>query len=798
MFKMYVTTTLRNLRRYKQYTLINLAALTLGLVPVIFILLYLQYELSFDRYHERADRIFRVVHDQHDLFGKKSQSPVLPSPLASLMVDKLPEVAAVTRLRGSRVREFKFTYGEKQFSEKNLVYADPSVFDIFSFELRKGNAKTALNEPQSIVVSEAIARKFFGDNDPMDKVLHLEGSPPLKVTGVLKNVSKQSHFLVDFLVPASLVSSSATYAGKFDAGSWGFSSWLIYILVREGADAVKIETKLPKLLETYSSNDVLNQSHFALQPLTDIHLHSHLSTEIGRNGDIKTVYLYGSIALIMLLIGCISYVNLATVRSSERVREIGVRKVCGARRSQLIAQFLGESIVLTLIAVVMAIVILELVLPYLNSFVERDLELSALFHGTSLVRLIVLFMLVSVCSGSYPALVLSGFSPVRVLKGRLGSTRPSHFRTTLVVAQCVFSIVFIVMALVVLKQMEYFRSQDVGYNIDRIVVVGIDKVLRDNLEAVKVELRQYPGILQVSSVSYLANQSFTARRIQIPGGGEDATIDMCYSNVDFDYLDLFEMKILEGRKFLRASASDVKGAYILNETAVKSLGWEGSAIGKEFSDRPGNKGKVIGIIKDFHLESLREEIKPMYLFIDPDGLYYNLCVRISPRNIPETIAFIKTTINRIVPDFMFNYRFYDEIFDSQYRAEQKLSRLFSFFAALGGLMACLGLVGLVSLTVAQRTKEIGIRKVLGASPLGITALFTLDYVRWVIVASVIGWPLAWYGAREWLQSFPYRVDLGWDVLLFSSILLIASILLAVGPQAIRAASANPVEALRYE
>jgi putative ABC transport system permease protein len=476
-----------------------------------------------------------------------------------------------------------------------------------------------------------------------------------------------------------------------------------------------------------------------------------------------------------------------------------MRKVCGARRSQLIAQFLGESTVLALLAAAMAVFISERILPYFNSFVQSEIEIAVLAKGNSLLWLFVVVALVSVCSGSYPALVLSAFKPVKVLKGKFGGAKPSHFRTTLVIAQCAFSILFIIMALVVQKQLQYCRSTDLGYGIDRIIVVPVGEI-RDQLETVKTELRRHPNIQFVSSTTNLSNYRFGggAGQVKIPGQPDDTMIDMCHANVDDDYLNLFEIEILEGRNFSRTIPTDATEAFILNETAVKMLGWEKSAIGREFGVNENRKGKVIGVIKDFHQESLHESIKPLYLFMDPEGSYHYLCARILPNDMGETIAFIKATISKIAPNAAFNYQFYDEIFDQEYQVEQKLGRLFNIFAALAVAIACLGLFGLVSLTVAQRTKEIGIRKVLGASPMNVTTLLTQDYAKWLLVAGFISWPLAWHAANQWLQSFAYRIDLNWGLFMLASALLLGIVLLTVGYQAFRAANANPVEALRYE
>jgi len=789
MLKSYLTIAFRNLTRRRQYTILNLTALTLGVVPVILILLFVHYELGFDQYHTKKDRVYRIIWESPGWYGQTSWMATFPGPLPSAMVRDLADVVSAIRVGPRSPGVVK--YGEREFKESEIVYADPGIFNIFSFELTRGNPFKALADPNSIVISESMAEKYFGGEDPMGKALTLDGFRRLQVTGVLKNIPRQSHFLADFLVPAALRGPSATPAGTFDENSWGFSQWHVYFLVREGTDITALEERFPRFRENYPAFPPDARYHF--QPLDDIHLRSPQALDKGSAGSMDFIFLYSSLALVLLLISCVSYINLAVVSSAERGREVGVRKVNGASRRQLIFQFLGESVMLTFFATMLSVGLVAAILPVFNAFVEREIGIETLFGVRILQSVAGVILLVGGCAGSYPALILSGFKPANVLKGRFGGARPSRFRKALVVVQCACSLLFIVAPLIVRQQVRYGRDIDQKYGKDQILVLMLDRSLRDNLVAVKNELRSNPDVIQVSSMSYLLNKAYSGKRVQVPGAADGTTIDMAYSNIDFDYLELFGVEVTEGRGFSPEISGDVRGAYIVNQTAARALGWEGAAVGRQFE-----KGKVIGVVKDFHFESFHETIKPLYFFIDPEGLSLAVCVKMSTRNLRETIDEIGQTVRRIVPDSEFRYQFYDEAVDSQYRNEQRLEQLFSGFAFLAVGVACLGLFGLVSLTAEQRTKEIGIRKVLGASSLGIVSLLTRDYAKWVLVASVCAWPVAWYIADSWLQSFPYRVDLSAWVFLLCSFLLLGIVLLTVGYKALRVANANPVNALRYE
>ncbi|MCG8606869.1 ABC transporter permease, partial [bacterium] len=590
----YITIAFRTLARHKKYSIINFATLTLGLVPVILLLLYVHYEIGFDKYHEKADSIYRVVSESQRL-GERFVTGVQRGALAPTMVDRLPEVVSATRLR--RVGRAELQYGNKRFIERNFLYADPEIFEIFSFELLSGDPQKALAETESIVLSEEMVAKYFGEEEPLGKTLTF-GARRLEVTGVLKRIPRQSHFLVDFLVPANLlggVNLISTRAGILNSGSWTF----IYFLLREDADADELEKEFPKFLEPYYSKLDLRQIRFFFQPLTDIHLYSRLHRELFPNGDIKLIYIYSSVALLILLISCISYVNLACVRSAERAREVGVRKVSGAQRSHLIKQFLGESTILTLLAVSVAIILTSLFLPYFNAFVEREIEPMTLLEGRFLLWTFCVIVLVGLCSGSYPALVLSAFKPVAVFRSKYGCAKPSRFRSTVAVIQFAFCTLFIVAALIVHQQLQFVQKKDLGYRQDQIVIVPIrERHVRTQLNVLKTELRRHPNIISVASSQYVPNRGWFARSYQKVSSNQ-GTVSIIFDNisVDYDFIKLFEMEIIDGRDFSRDFGTDASEALIVNETAVRSAGWK-SALGQELVGYDDRKtGKVIGVVK---------------------------------------------------------------------------------------------------------------------------------------------------------------------------------------------------------
>ncbi len=797
MLKNYLKIALRNIKRQKGFSFINIAGLSIGIAAVILILLYVQYELSFDRFHENVDRIYRVAQEFPDYHQGKNQAAITPAPLAHAIVEEYPEVISATRFVKST--ETLLIYGEKSFLENNFYFTDPQTFEIFSFKLLKGDLKTALDDPYSIIVSEQMAEKYFGDEEPLGKTISYKGSHDFTVTGILKNIPRNSHLTMDF------IASFETYKllTGTDFSKWYMSSLYTYLLLREDADPLQLESKLPALLEKYWNKEKAAQYRYFIQPLSKIHLHSQLiDDEIATNSDIKLIYLFSSIAFLILIIACINYMNLGTARSAQRSKEVGIRKVVGAQKRQLIKQFLGESTILTFIAFLVSILIVEMVLPTFNSFVERELSFNIAENFQFVLWIILLMLLIGISAGSYPALAISSFKPVSILSGKLGSpSKGKLFRNILVVIQFTISIVLIIGTFVIKNQLDHIRNMDVGYSKEQIVVLNLqDDEVTKNLKAIKTELQRNSNILTTSSSSNLPNNIISKGRADWPGKRDDIDLQICVGIVDYDFIDLYEIKIVEGRNFSKDFPSDENGAFLLNESAVKAIGWD-SPIGKEFiltGHLGGGTGKVIGVMKDFNLHSLHQKIEPLYFYLNPNKYHRYLSIKIKGNNIPETLGYIKNAMRRFSPKYPFEYNFFNEIFDRAYKSEQTIGKMISIFAFVVIFVACLGLFGLAAFTTEQRTKEIGVRKVLGASVSELLVLLSKEFIKWVLLANIIAWPIAWYAMNKWLQNFAYRVNIGiWIFILSASLALIIA-LVTVSYQSIKAAVANPVESLRYE
>jgi putative ABC transport system permease protein len=795
MLKNHLKVALRNVLRQKGHSLINIVGLAIGMACCILIAQYVAYELSFDRYHEKAGRVYRVAQEFPYPYQGKNQAPVTPAPMAPALVEEFPEVISATRLQSAH--HVLLSRGESSFLENNFYFADPQTFEIFSFDLLKGDPETALDAPYSIILSESMAEKYFGDEDPMGNTIRYKDSRDFTVTGILKNMRKNSHFIMDFVIPFE---TYGLLKGR-DLTDWGMSSFYSYILLREGADPLELERKLPSFLRKHSNESNPTQNEYFLQPLTKIHLRSHLAIEMTANGDIRTVYLFTSIAVVILILACINYMNLATARSAQRGKEVGIRKAIGAQRGQLVRQFLGESMILTFIALFISIVIAELVLPTFNSFVERDLGFSTTKDFKFVLGMFVLAVFVGVGAGTYPAVAISSFKPVSLLGGRSkGGSKSVSLRGVLVIIQFCASIVLIISTLIVRAQLEYIKTKDVGYTRDEIVVLEMrDGEARMDFETIKAELQRNPDVLSVSSSSSLPGDIGSLGRAMWPGKPEDVELLIYVNLVNYDFVDLYGMQILEGRNFSREYPSDATGAFLLNETAARTLGWD-SPIGREFIHRTHvgvGTGKIVGIVRDFHLHSLHQRIEPLYLYLDPRGHYY-LSVKIRANRIPETVAFLREKMQAFSPAYPFEYSFFDDIFDRAYQSEEKLGRLFGAFTLIAIVIACLGLLGLTSFTTERRTREIGIRKAFGASVSHIVVMLSRELAKWVLIANVIAWPLAYFAMSRWLQDFEYRTSLGWWTFILAGILALFIAMTTVSFQTVRAALTNPVETLRYE
>ena len=805
MLRNYMIVAVRNLLRHKVYSAINIAGLAIGLACCILILLFVQDELSYDRYHEKAGRIYRfTVEWRNSRTGETAQAAKGPYRLAEVLRTDFPEVPHIIRFNRQRPL---IGYGDKRFFEGRFFFVDPDVFEVFSFPLIQGDPRTALREPFTVVMTREMARKYFGDEDPMGKVLRYGDNRELKVTGILGEVPRHSHFQFDFL---SSMKVANTLFNRIVLENWGENTVYTYLLLSPGVSPAGIERRFPDFIRKHAPQWAQGSRYF-LQPLTDIHLHSHTRGEIEPNGDIVYVYAFSAIAVFILLIACINFMNLSTARSASRAREVGMRKVVGANRSQLVQQFLGESVFLSFLALLLAVALVELSLPAFNGFVGKALDMNYSGNLTAIFGLVGIALFAGVIAGSYPAFFMSAFEPVDVLKGTIkGGPKGAGFRRVLVAFQFAISVFLIVVTGIIYGQLEHCRNIKLGYDKEHVVVIsGIPVSLRQNYEAFKQELLQNLRVVSAAGTSRIPSGQLGSNiSTRAEGFPEEESPSMQTVWVGYDFFETLGMSFAAGRGFSKGAPSDKKAAFVLNEAAVRALGWTPeNAIGKRFGSQfiedwqrgqwVWKDGRVIGVVKDVHFESLREKIVPVVFFIQPN-MAGNFLIRVRPDEIPGTLHFLKQKWQEFNPNRPFEYSFLDERFDQLYRTEEKQGQVFGTFALLAIFVACLGLFGLASFATERRTKEIGIRKVLGASVSNIVFLMSKEFVLLVGVANLIAWPVAYYAMNKWLEDFAYRIELGPGVFVLGGILAMVIALATVSAQAIRAARANPVDALRYE
>ncbi len=801
MLKNYFKIAVRNLLRHRAYSFINLAGLALGMTCAFLILLYVQDELRYDRFHEKADRIYRIA------WINEHPQTRTPHPMAQAMVKDLPEVENAVSLSplwgpGLTRRIFSIRYGDKRFDETNVLSVDTTFFKIFSFPFLQGDPRTALQEPFAVIISERIAQKYFGEEEALGKVLRIDNDLDLKVTGVARNVPSQSHFHFDFLVSYTLLKPRETgsYYKWEDFGHYN------YILLKPGADPQALSAKIATWIGPYLGwpEDWLaalraGRVHFELQPLTDIHLRSQLAWELEPNSDVAYVYLFTAIAVFILLIAGINFMNLATARSTTRAKEVGVRKVLGAARLQLLGQFLGEALLLSVAALLLAVAAVELLLPAFNALSGRALAVNYFEQPRLIVAMLATTLLVGIFSGSYPAFFLSAYQPLKVLKGEIkAGSRSARFRRTLVVAQFALSIALIAGTAIVSSQLRFLRAQKLGFDKGQVVVLRLkNRAMRAQYETIKTELLRGPEVLRASASSNVPGGRFNNNSIQWRPEQDDQ--DAAQMRVDYDFFATLDIPLAEGRVFNKEIATDADSAFMLNETAARLFNWD-TAVGKRitwFDDDHTRRGTIIGVVKDFHFQSLHTRIAPLIMNIGPRSFNYML-VKIGPNDMPNTLAHLERVWKKFDPEFDFEYSFLDADFDQLYHSEARIQTLFGYFTFLAIFIAGLGLFGLASFTTQQRTKEIGVRKVLGASVTSVVAMLSKDFLKLVLLANLFAWPVAYLAMNLWLQNFAYRVNLGWRVFAFAGGMALLLALLTVSAQAIKAARANPVEALRYE
>lgn len=806
MFRNYFKIAFRNLRRSKFTTTINIAGLALGIASCLLIVLFVQHELSYDRYNEKADRIFRVVLRGKMQVGELKEANVMP-PVAATLKKDFPEIEEATRIRPYGTP--RIVYGNKLFKEDLIAFVDSNFFRVFTVPLIKGNPNTALVDPNTIVISRQVAKKYFGNEDPIGKVVKFkDNNSTAIVTGMFDEIPASSHFHFGILASMSTLPESRE-------SSWLSSNFFTYLVLPEHYDHKRLEAKLPQEIDKYVSPQLqqamgLTMEQFRkngnsiglyLQPLTDIHLHSDLTGNIEPTGNLSYIYIFGAVAVFMLLIACINFMNLSTAAAFKRAREVGIRKVMGSVKGQLIRQFLLESLVLTAIALALALVLVSIALPFFNDITGQHLDLHLSTHPWLIPGLLALGLFTGLLAGSYPAFFLSSFNPITVLKGKLtGGKGSAGFRSGLVVFQFFISISLIIGAMVVYGQLSFMRNKDLGYNKDQVLVVQEIFWLGDKKNAFRQQLLQDPRVVSVTTSGFLPAGPTNGNNFFVySDNNKDQMIkNLCY-DVDEDYIPTLGMTMTKGRNFSKEYGSD-STAIIVNESAVRAFGWKDDPLGHSITHTENNgvatTFHVIGVVKDFNFRSLHEQITPLVMKLGPD--YNNFIVKIRTRDVKGLLSTLQRQWAAMTTESAFSYSFLDQRFDNTYRSEQNIGLIMGIFAGLTIFVACLGLFGLATFTAAQRVKEIGIRKVLGADVTGLVTLLSKDFLKLVGIAFLVAAPVAWWAMSRWLQDFAYRITMSWWIFAGAAFLSLLVALLTIGSQAVKAAMANPVKSLRSE
>ena len=804
MLKNYIKIALRNISRNKLYSVLNIVGLAIGIACCILILFYVQDELSYDRFNDKADNIFRIV----PTFTTSERTMYMGTNahvMGPMLKEEFPEVDNYVRFTSYGSPKV-LTYGDISFSEEKFVWADGSVFDIFSFELLQGNPKEALVNPNTLVISEKVAEKYFGNDSPLGKSIQLNHNTLYTITGVMKNLPKTSHITPDILASFSTLGLKPSTNIAMDLLNQ--VNYYTYLLLRPGSGPTIMEQKFTESINKKIAvilKSLGGTAELELQPLTRIYLHSDRENELERTGDMAYVWLFTGIGLFILLLACLNFMNLSTARSANRAKEVGLRKVVGAHKPQLVRQFLGESMILTLIAFLLSGLLVIVTMPVFRNISGKDLTLQSFLNPVFLLGLFGLFFIISLIGGSYPAFFLSAFRPVEVIQGTLRrGAKSSALRIVLVSFQFAVSIILIIGTFTVSRQLNYIRSKNLGYDKDHVISIRMrNPETQKKFEAIKEAVRRYPSVLNVSASTStpLGFNDFSVHHAE--GKPEDESIMLFANMIDEDFIDAYKIDIVQGRNFSKEFPTDLGNAILINEAAVRKLGWQDKAVGKHI-DRFATMTKriphkIVGIVKDYHFQSLHEQIQPLMLYYSsPYGNYNMLSVRARPENIQDTLAFLETTWKQFDTQFPFEFSFVDDQYDATYRTEVRLGKLFGYFTALAILIGCLGLFGLTSFTTEQRTKEIGIRKILGASVSGVIFLLVRDFIKWVFLAVVVAWPIGYFVMRDWLQNFAYRASLGVWIFLSAALLALAISIVTVSYQSIKAALANPANSLKYE
>jgi putative ABC transport system permease protein len=805
MFKNYVKIALRNFLKHKGFSFINIFGLAIGVACCLLIVLFVLDEISYDQHHEKADQIFRVGirgFVNNVLF----HGVVTPAPMAQTLVNEFPEVTAATRLRNFGFPVFR--YGDKVFSEERVFWVDQAFFDVFTVPFIKGDPNTALAQPNTIVLTRSMALKYFGDEDPVGKSLNADKQRDYLVTGVVEDVPHNSHFHYDFL--AALVTLDVSRSPI-----WVSNNFCTYLVLQEGASAEAFEAKMVGLVKKYVGPQIQTAAGITLeqffeaggawdyfiQPLTGIHLHSHLDFELEPNGDIAYVYIFSIIAIGVLLVACINFVNLATARAASRAREVGIRKTVGSNRGQLIRQFLSETTIMSFFAVLLALAAVQLLLPFFNNITGKALAVPYIQNVLTIPLLLGLVLFIGILAGTYPAFFLASFDPAVVLKKEMtGKSKRSSMRNVLVVFQFTVSIVLIVGTVIVSRQLTYIQNRNLGFNKEQVVIVKKTDDLGNQVPAFRQELLKNPKVINATNTNNLIGSDFGNSAYKLAGatGEETHLLDVYYSDPHF--VETYQIDMADGRYYEEGRQADQQSA-VINEAAVKELGLK-DPVGKQIEAIRPNRTipfTIIGVMKNFNFKSLYHEIGPLIIHLyGPEGRGRYVSVRIHSENIRETMTFLESTWRKFAVNQAFEYEFFDDHFARIYQSEERTGKIFFSFSLLAIFIAILGLFGLAAYVSEQRTKEIGIRKVLGATEIGIVFLLSKQFTKWVVLSNLFAWPIAYYFMTKWLQRFAYQASISVWSFLFAFIVVLLLALFTMSYQTIKAARSNPVELLRYE
>jgi putative ABC transport system permease protein len=789
MFRNYLKTAIRNLLQNPVYALINIFGLSIGITCSLLIMIFIKHEISHDKFHDKKDDLYRMVFEFTNQ-DTRIISPQMTAPVGPDMVAAFPEVIRSTRL--STYRNGFFSIGEKNYRANQVLYADTSFFNMFTFDLLQGDPLTVLALPYSVVINKETAREMFGDENPVGKTIRWNNRDDLTITGVVATPPVHSHLRFN-----SLISFSSLFQDPRLYMDWnGGMQYYHYVELTPGYPEEDLEAKLPGFMYdkiNYLYEQFGSSIQARLQPITDIHLRSGYAGEIGPVGAMSNIYIFSAIALFILFIACINFMNLTTAKSTRRAREVGMRKVLGAGKDSIIRQFLGESVIMSLIGLVISLILIEILLPEFGRMVSRDLSFYQVSNLDLILGILFFVILIGIIAGSYPSFYISSFKPSAVLKGintRIGSSR---FRNALVLIQFAISIILIISTLVIYSQLGYIRSVDVGYQKENILMLNFSSDdFKAKYEILKVELKNLPGIISCSATSEIPGRGFTSNGY-VPEG-HDQPIMFNAVDVDYDYINTMGLQIIRGRGFSREFATD-RDAYMINETLQRNLNWD-DPIGKTIA-RNGDH-QVIGVVKDFHFASLHQEIGPLIFHMRPYMGFDHLLVRYRTDNVSVLVSDIEDAWHRMDANEPFEYQFLDEVYESMYRGEKRMSTMLLYIAVLAIIIACMGLFGLALYNTEQRTKEIGVRKVYGSTVARVVILLTGKFTIWVIIANVLAWPVAFILMKKYMQMYAYKIDFPVWIFFLTAMIAYLIALFTISFQSIKAGSTNPADALRYE